>query len=1143
MQTLAIGTIVHERFKIKSEVSKGGTTTVYRALDLESEQPVALKVFDRDRHLPEIEQEFFRREVSALAELKHPNIVRIIASAVGTDSLPAYIALEWIDQDLITERRNKKSLAFDGWDDYFELLGLPLLEALAFAHQRGCAHRDLKPANVLIDADGSPRLADFGISKLKRDLQPRVTLQQFTSKPFSPPDSDTGERMYSRDVFGFAALTTWALSDQTPTDYVSLLESAGRLDIPKEPRDILLGCLNRDAKLRPESALPLLHSLKSIHAKRKIDVDGRNAPSIVLAFTAKAREAIALHRGLQYTDRVGFQTFVEADLRDSTYVSTYNSAAGQPPADGHFLLYGGDVSYHIAPGRDGNEMVVLNARVTDPEIHVRTKSQARPCPIKFRASNVPGALSAQAAVEALQAVTSATDATEQSPVDALLAGWGRTLEAREAFANESVPPLRYTDIECTGSLVALLTAASVENVVVEQPWKIDHEGGMFLRGEVFSVAAGRVTLLLRDGSPAAVPKCGTARIDIAALRATLTRQRAALDLLKSKTSQRSDLGELLYQPKRAQPPVVTPTGTPEEVGLDESQFKAFGAALTTPDFLLVQGPPGTGKTRFISRLITEEIRRNPRCRILLTSQTHVAIDNALDALHKSNPKLRLLRVSRRGSTRVAQSSDPFLVDALMESWSTEVRSNCSANLEQWCKEKGLKHAEVLVGIVLRQIVAARRNIDVLRIELQAIESQAQIANGANSPDQPRSIDPSTESRRDELRASLEAEKSDLDRHFDGLRKKLKLTANKIETMSTDDIEKLAHNYMPTGHLAHSAGQRIRMQSDWLKRFGRDDSFIELLCNDVSVVAATCLGLSQVETDSALKFDLCIMDEAGKAHATDAIVPLVRANRWVLVGDPNQLPPFEDEALRSDHYRERYEITGECVEPLFDRLWRLCPPVNRIKLRRQYRMVAPIGSMVSACFYDGDLENSERPIDPTLASVLGCSLCWLSTHQHPERKDVRSGTSFVNPCEVQRILDILGDFQRTLAGTDRKVDVLCISGYGAQVQSIEKHLHTERLNFPNLSIECNTVDAVQGREASVVIFSVVRSNDKGLGGFLREFRRANVALSRARDVLVIVGDHKFVERASDLGPLQRVLDYIMKSPDGVQIQSFEPNGRS
>lgn len=1142
MPKLDIGALVDGRFKIKGEVSQGGTTTVYRAFDVESEQPVALKVFDRDRHLPEIEAEFFRREVSALAELKHPNIVRILGSATGTDTSPAYIALEWIARDLITERNSKNNPAFDGWDDFFELVGLPLLEALAFAHGRGCAHRDLKPANVLIDTDGSPRLADFGISKLKRDLLPRVTLQEFASKPFSPPETDVGERLYSRDVFGFAALATWSLSDQQPTDYASLIRNAETLDVPEEPRQVLRSCLERDAALRPETALPLLHTLKSIHEKRKRVWDSRTKATIVLSLTPKAREAIALNHAIQPTAKGAISAFVEADFKDSTCVRPYTPPAGQPRADDHFILYGGDAWYHIAPDRNGQGMVVLNAGEKAPESHVREKASAFPCPIKFRASNVPGALSSSQAVAELAAITTATNAAEAGPVESLITGWSRTLEAREAFATESVPPIRYSGVQRSASLVTLITASDVSNVAVEQPWRIGSEDGPAIRGEVFRVAPGKVTLLLRDGSIDTVPDFGEAKIDLTALRGALNRQRAALDLLRSRSSLRADLGELLYQPKRANPPVSISSDSAGTVGLDESQFKAYTAALGTQDFLLVQGPPGTGKTRFISRLISEEVRRNPHCRILLTSQTHVAIDNALDTLHRSNPDLQLLRVSRRGSTRVAQSSDPFLLDAQMDRWAADVKSKCNSDLEQWCATNGLKHAEVLMGMLLRRILNARSKIESLRHELQSLEELSGSANAIGRQANEAEDDPAIIARLDELRAALETEKSDLEGFYDRLRKSPNNIASKIEATSTQDLAALARRFLPAGDLGQATHQRLQLVSDWLGRFGRDDSFVELLCSNVSVVAATCLGLSQVETDAALRFDLCIMDEAGKAHSTEAVVPMVRAKRWVLVGDPNQLPPFEDEAIRTASYRERYEITDESVEPLFDRLWRSCPPANRVTLRKQYRMVAPIGSMVSECFYsDAQLENAERSIDKTLQDVLGCSLCWLSTHRLTDRAEVQAGTSFANPCEVDQILNVLGDFQHALEGTDRVVDVLCISGYGAQVSTLEKFLHAERPHFPNLRIECNTVDAVQGREASVVLFSVVRSNAKGLGGFLREFRRVNVALSRAKDVLVIVGDHEFVSRASDLGPLQRVLEYVRKRPDGVELLVFDPPG--
>ena len=167
MKNLRVGDVIETRFVIQKEVARGGSTTVYRALDLKIDDTfVAVKAFDRDAHLPKIQQEFFRREVSALAELKHPNIVRIITSSVGTDLIPAFIALEWVPRDLVSYREAKASHTFEDWDSFIEQIGLPVLDAIAFAHQRGCVHRDIKPANILIDIDGSPKLADFGISKI-----------------------------------------------------------------------------------------------------------------------------------------------------------------------------------------------------------------------------------------------------------------------------------------------------------------------------------------------------------------------------------------------------------------------------------------------------------------------------------------------------------------------------------------------------------------------------------------------------------------------------------------------------------------------------------------------------------------------------------------------------------------------------------------------------------------------------------------------------------------------------------------------------------------------------------------------------------------------------------------------------------------
>ena len=176
--------ILDGRYVLREEHQSGGMASIYKARRLDNDELVAIKRFDKDKHLPELEAEAYRRELEALQNLRHPNIVRIIEHGEDSNRRP-YLALEWVPNDLVSSR-DRGSTAFDGWDDFAEQVGLPLLEGLAHAHANSYCHRDVKPANVLIADDGQVKLADFGISKLKRCLQPRITLSEFASPPYAP---------------------------------------------------------------------------------------------------------------------------------------------------------------------------------------------------------------------------------------------------------------------------------------------------------------------------------------------------------------------------------------------------------------------------------------------------------------------------------------------------------------------------------------------------------------------------------------------------------------------------------------------------------------------------------------------------------------------------------------------------------------------------------------------------------------------------------------------------------------------------------------------------------------------------------------------------------------------------------------------
>jgi serine/threonine protein kinase len=223
--------LINDRYAIQPPPKAGGMAEVYKAYDIDTARHVAIKLFTRGTIDDHILKETFDREVRALKELRHPNIVELLDVGIERTSGNRFLVLEWMDSDLWAL---KGASALQGWDSFYTEIGRPLLKALAFAHSREVVHRDVKPRNVLLDSSGMPKLADFGISKLKTWLEPSITLNEFASKPFCPPEPNDGSFEYSRDVFGFAAVTVQCLSEAALHTYDELFAAVDDLDVPQE---------------------------------------------------------------------------------------------------------------------------------------------------------------------------------------------------------------------------------------------------------------------------------------------------------------------------------------------------------------------------------------------------------------------------------------------------------------------------------------------------------------------------------------------------------------------------------------------------------------------------------------------------------------------------------------------------------------------------------------------------------------------------------------------------------------------------------------------------------------------------------------------------------------------------------------------
>ncbi|MDQ3314661.1 MAG: DEAD/DEAH box helicase family protein, partial [Verrucomicrobiota bacterium] len=337
----------------------------------------------------------------------------------------------------------------------------------------------------------------------------------------------------------------------------------------------------------------------------------------------------------------------------------------------------------------------------------------------------------------------------------------------------------------------------------------------------------------------------------------------------------------------------------------------------------------------------------------------------------------------------------------------------------------------------------------------------------------------------------------------------------------------------------SMGELMRLAENWKLRFGNSDDFKAAIILSSSIVAGTCVGFCREEAALRTTFDLCIIDEAGKATTTELLVPLAQSRRAVLFGDHHQLPAVLDHAIRGQEIRERFGLSQQQLEEqLFERLNKDLADGCKAGLSTQYRMRGEIGRLVSECFYDGALQGDKaldlRPVPDLSFAGLEKAVTWLDPHAETGRPfhEQRKGTSFENAREAQAILALLKRLQFVFtrgAGLKPLPSIAVISGYAPQVALIRSLIRREP-SLDSLNVECASVHSFQGREVDICIYSVTRHNERSQIGMLKDWRHLNVALSRARDFLVIVGGLEFCRGVDGENPFRRIIDFVETSPE-------------
>lgn len=572
----------------------------------------------------------------------------------------------------------------------------------------------------------------------------------------------------------------------------------------------------------------------------------------------------------------------------------------------------------------------------------------------------------------------------------------------------------------------------------------------------------------------------------------------------------------------------------DALGLNDQQRDALLQGFKTGPISLLQGPPGTGKTKFISSFVHLALSRGLAKNILLVSQSHEAVNNALE-------KVSDLAASNGFDLSMVRVGSPSMV-------SKKLRSVHEDAKRQVYREKFDAEIRERMRAVGYQLGLPRQYVDVASdvfMTLGQLLKRIELLLKTDS------------SKGDADEGTLDAQITRLAERFNEIaRSRFDLEASSFPSLRDAMEGFLAMEAVTNGSPSPEKCQKLE-RLFWLSKEFSDvlrspsSNFTSFLSRTARVVAGTCVGVGKHMLGIVdHSYDWVIVDEAARASPMELVVAMQAGKRVLLVGDHLQLPPMYPKAVeektsqllgigradfrKMNNFQRAFSSEYGCS-------------VGRTLLK-QYRMASSINRVVSNCFYERALTvDRAEPIEAyeMLPDYLAKQVVWIDTADQGRasfHKELPEGNgALFNEAEANIVVSVVRDIAMSVQFIEaiRKklreseaVPIGIITMYAAQRDLIRRKLDQADWagNVRDL-FTVGTVDSYQGKENCIIILSVVRNDTSTAIGFLSEMERVNVALSRAQDRLIIVGSTSMWSSRAG-APLNKVLGEVtMMSEDG------------
>ena len=1057
-------TLCEGRYKVKAVLGQSEHSKVYECFDPERDERVAVKVLSVAGPNPEIAREMFKREVGALKGFEHPHLVQMLDYLAEEDAGRLNIVLEVVAggktlEAMIAEGPGSGLTATLRWR-LEQALGL--LQVLVRAHGRSVIHRDVKLRNVLFDPEQHRlKLVDFGIARILENYGRGTagqTLRDYYSRPYAAPEQvQLQDTSFPSDLYAFGVVLASLLAWRLPDPSFAAESLGGFLADFKKEHD------DRDGIAEIEDLLRGL--LRKDPSARPKAAEIEKALRIALDGLVERTPAPVIvtstprHKARSLGLKIAMLDDVNQGLR----------IAYEPEREGKSWSI-------LCIGRHGQARLVADPewpgklKVVDyfqphPTAQARARERAVAAPFLL----IEGEGSAQPLIEFAWEDYQRREAerAEEAERDSMLSIATFILQKqRERLASIRVRYSLDDGAEEGGKQAAplepwkqkLQSLASTPPPKSERPEKLQVKAGEFLDIKVLSVQAGKAGDEPTDADEDVVPPDFDEMIGPDSAFAYNGKS------LGTAWGYDHDARRLTLKLQRA-------VSLPREGELTCEDVAARTSLDRQDKAITTFKTDGAINPRLSKLLMHPETN---------TLDEREPLDLVQQGLEPADDVANLV-------SRALAARDLFLLQGPPGTGKTTIITEVICQILR-------KDPFARILLTSQGNEAVNNAVEAVREQDQRLGRRWRIVR---------------DQRQDPRRSAPTGFEADFAKWADETTARCERAAKALPASLSDAKKQEVADAL----------------QNWRAKLGHLPDVKQDYAQSVQVWAMTLLRVPTLwQRMRSVRFDYVIIDEAARATTAEMLVALVTGARFLIVGDHRQLPPFFDNETKADLREAELDVeraSKSLFEDLFDRM----AQTNRATLRRQFRMQRSIGKLVADLYYpeigiEHGVLDDKRQLD--LAGFNGEQrVFWLDVAEGRERQ-TEGSTSRWNHEEVVAIEQLLTGWEQELRKKGCSYTVGVIAAYDDQRGKLLERIRPGHPHkWKALRIRIDTVDAFQGKQDDILIYSMVRANTSELR-FIADRRRLNVAFSRAKRLLVIVGHRDTAKLQPDL---HKVVDAV------------------